>query len=1304
MKYLLFLLVCVFSFRFVSAQSPNFGDNLPGSADVTAFSRSASIPVNFFTGIPSITIPIFNYEGNSINTNVSLDYFAGGIKVDEPATNTGLGWHLNTGGVIIRQLRGFPDDCPGRGFMYTPTVNPTSQNARPSRNGVTLPGFLDRQYAADSIDSQYDIYQYSFSGNAGSFIIGKDKKVVLIPEKNLKVRYTLKGQITNAPLSSIDEFSIIMEDGSAYVFSEKEITVRSNRPYYDAYKGYISAWYLKQIISPFGIDTITFNYNTNFTRSRVSLSAIRTEGYGDPQESVSADDILMWNKAISQIALPNNKTINFNYFEFSRCDANGQYALKSIELKDSSFRSGFRFNYKYFTETSGKEYNFESLSCPADISKLKLQSLVQYNPYRTFPPYEFTYSDLGVPKTGNLDKDHWGYYNKKNNTTNIPAAAGLPGANREPDALYVKAGSLSAIKYPRGNKTIFDFEINDEGTYYYNQPSTITMGPSLSNSVPIIVSSVSGKPLKFTFALTRPPGSVTACKTNIEIRNTAGTILDAFAVGYPDGIYERSISLPSGSYTLKWAKDAASTCTDDYLANATVTWVNEAVDYNFNRVGGLRIKKITYTDSASKAIPIVKQYNYKTTTGNSSGFVMTKPVYDYQFIIAKYCIPGYCPPGIPLTCRVSSPLNNLEYVNGSVIGYARVEEIVTGSGKTVYEYSTCQSMNYFPPQPVFPFANYPVPHWLLGLPTNVATYSESGKKLTQSSTTYNATTTELQDTLYKSCKLNPERRMENATEYIYAASFFYPLTGKVLPLNTTNITYSGTDSAMIESVNTFDQFNNLKNTRVTINKQLGQYMDTRFYYPYDYNTGGTLKRMKDSTIITPVSVEKWLIKNNTEILTDLMINDFQEIGNGSIQKTNVFKLVSNTPLSLSVIGAFNPNSLNRNNTYIRNVSSNNIFNNKSVPIETTDNLTQRKEALIWDNEQQTALAHVDNAGYGEIAYTSFESGNHGRWLIEPTGKIIYNIAMTGRQSFNFTGKITTTVNAGKQYKVTYWSTGNGATVNGNNGTKIKTRGLWSLYQHILNASTTTVSVVGSNITIDELRVYPTNAKMSTQTPWPFMGITSNCDPLNNITYFAYDDLGRQVLQKDEFGNITKMACYGNANETTDCNAVYKNEERRYSYIQQGCTNGKPDTVIYTIPAGKYTSAVSQYTVDSLANADAAANGQNNANVVGSCGTVYSKVIYKQVSNNSTAIYANFYSDPACTKPRTVWNLKVNYAITDNCASDQNDSVIANGTSAYLTSLPYFYYEYTDCPDYGQDCYTLQCNVDCVLKPGGYIIK
>jgi hypothetical protein len=149
----------------------------------------------------------------------------------------------------------------------------------------------------------------------------------------------------------------------------------------------------------------------------------------------------------------------------------------------------------------------------------------------------------------------------------------------------------------------------------------------------------------------------------------------------------------------------------------------------------------------------------------------------------------------------------------------------------------------------------------------------------------------------------------------------------------------------------------------------------------------------------------------------------------------------------------------------------------------------------------------------------------------------------------------------------------------------------------------TITVSGSG-TIDELRLYPKGAFMTTYTYAPLIGITSQCDLNNRISYYEYDSVGRLSLIRDQDKNIVKQICYNYAGQTENCHiaTTYMNSTASQNFIKNsGCFSGQIGTsVTYTVPQGIYFSAVSQHVADSLALADIAANGQAYANAHGGC--------------------------------------------------------------------------------------------------------
>lgn len=65
--------------------------------------------VDMYTGIPNITIPLYNISVGDINIPISLSYNATGVNPNQLSSFVGLNWSLNTGGDITKQVKGVED-------------------------------------------------------------------------------------------------------------------------------------------------------------------------------------------------------------------------------------------------------------------------------------------------------------------------------------------------------------------------------------------------------------------------------------------------------------------------------------------------------------------------------------------------------------------------------------------------------------------------------------------------------------------------------------------------------------------------------------------------------------------------------------------------------------------------------------------------------------------------------------------------------------------------------------------------------------------------------------------------------------------------------------------------------------------------------------------------------------------------------------------------------------------------------------------------------------------------------------------
>jgi len=89
---------------------------IPPSPTASALGQYIDNPVSLYTGKPVIKIPLYQINMNDFSLPISLSYDAKGIQVGQVASNVGLGWSLNAGGIITRSVHGSPDDLDVRDF------------------------------------------------------------------------------------------------------------------------------------------------------------------------------------------------------------------------------------------------------------------------------------------------------------------------------------------------------------------------------------------------------------------------------------------------------------------------------------------------------------------------------------------------------------------------------------------------------------------------------------------------------------------------------------------------------------------------------------------------------------------------------------------------------------------------------------------------------------------------------------------------------------------------------------------------------------------------------------------------------------------------------------------------------------------------------------------------------------------------------------------------------------------------------------------------------------------------------------
>lgn len=127
-----------------------------------------------------------------------------------------------------------------------------------------------------------------------------------------------------------------------------------------------------------------------------------------------------------------------------------------------------------------------------------------------------------------------------------------------------------------------------------------------------------------------------------------------------------------------------------------------------------------------------------------------------------------------------------------------------------------------------------------------------------------------------------------------------------------------------------------------------------------------------------------------------------------------------------------------------------------------------------------------------------------------------------------------------------------------------------------------------------------NYQITTYTYDPLIGVTSVTPPSGIKEYYRYDTTNRLDKIVDANNNILKEFKYRYATASA---ITYFNTEKKQTFTRTNCSSNQVGgNYTYTVPAGTYTSDISQLAADQKALDDINNNGQNITNQNGSCST------------------------------------------------------------------------------------------------------
>lgn len=440
---------------------------IPPSPEAGNLGKYGDFPVGYYTGVPSISLPLYQIKVRDVAVPISLDYHASGIRVNDEASWVGLGWALSAGGVITRTVMGEDDfknvsgqsyfnasapNCPtvalnspadeasflaGNTFFGTGCqVSFKAPNVTPSPTVLNLTSFISLS-SSPQIDFQPDQYSFNFLGQSGKFMLDRNKQAILVKQEKIRIRYDEPN----------GQWIVTTIDGQTYYFGKAE-----------EYKGLESspgtgapvktAWYLTKIVSTQG-EEVSFVYQTQAgqeMRSEIAIGdVINWTTYNLGDNAASCPTAPYGGPSLEPrklYTIQTLKEINFKFgkvvFEAdeNRPDVEWGKKLNAIrifrKLADGSFEATpwreIAFGYDYFVGSNGRP--FAPTLGTKQTNRLKLLNITQRAPGEqdiktSFAYYEGTENEM--PSKVTFARDLWGFYNGKitNNTLPVPTEPGI---------------------------------------------------------------------------------------------------------------------------------------------------------------------------------------------------------------------------------------------------------------------------------------------------------------------------------------------------------------------------------------------------------------------------------------------------------------------------------------------------------------------------------------------------------------------------------------------------------------------------------------------------------------------------------------------------------------------------------------------------------------------------------------------------------------------------------------------------------------------------------------------------------------
>lgn len=461
----------------------------PTTPEASSLVKHINFPVSYNTGLPSISIPLYEVVAGDITLPIYLSYHAGGNKVAEKGGPAGLGWTLHMNPAIVRKVNGTNDEG---GYLQNNNLAVLNGS-----NPTLIYTYKQNiQEGTGNTDEQPDDFYYTLIGSSGRFNYRKACYSCPTGYTFSTFPYTQNSIVRTGDM----EFLVKDESGVSYRFGRSLAGASAVENSTDGVSMVSKA---TEIISPSSRDTIFFEYeaiSVAYSQSAGRNDYVSLEHRGGFSEGATnpigcslpatlpvLKEGLTGLENMSFITnVLSGGGINTAWCSFQPIAAPGQAILNPKRLKTIRFPSGrVEISGTVNRIASITVYNAENIvirTISFDTEAYHLESgkylLKGITTLSGAEQMEYKFDYYGGFGISSVDShyDHWGYYNG-NGTGGTSSSSVLSFStflegfapngqvsflrhDKEPSLDATRNGVLRSITYPTRGKTEFEYELN----------------------------------------------------------------------------------------------------------------------------------------------------------------------------------------------------------------------------------------------------------------------------------------------------------------------------------------------------------------------------------------------------------------------------------------------------------------------------------------------------------------------------------------------------------------------------------------------------------------------------------------------------------------------------------------------------------------------------------------------------------------------------------------------------------------------------------------------------------------------------